>query len=142
VDSFIVDANIWHECMRLSWCRSGDYYQTNSINNKNKQIHHFVLGLKDSALVDHIDHNPKNNKIDNLRISDYSKNGHNSTKIEGTTSSYRGVHFQNPKWIAQINKEKQNYYLGFYETEKAAAIAYNNKAIELYGTYANLNIII
>jgi len=92
--------------MKFSWSKTGDYYQT-TFNKKTKLIHHFVLGLEGSALVDHIDHIPKNNKIENLRISDYSLNGHNRTKKKRTTSIYIGVHFKNPKWIANIFKDKK-----------------------------------
>ncbi len=37
------------------------------------------------------------------------------------------------KWISTINKNYKKYYLGSFINEVDAAIAYNNKAIELYG---------
>ena len=45
------------------------------------------------------------------------------------------------KWEAKIMKNKKPYYLGHYNTEKEAAIAYNSKATELYGEFANLNVL-
>ena len=45
------------------------------------------------------------------------------------------------KFQASIIKEGKRYHLGCYKTEEEAAEAYNKKAIELYGEYANLNII-
>jgi len=42
---------------------------------------------------------------------------------------------------ARIQVNKNRLGLGFFDSETAAAIAYNNKAIELYGEFANLNII-
>jgi hypothetical protein len=45
------------------------------------------------------------------------------------------------KWRSSINKNYIAYNLGKFDTEIEAAIAYNVKAIELYGEQANLNII-
>ncbi len=41
--------------------------------------------------------------------------------------------------MAQIGKDKKRYILGRFNTEEAAAIAFDKKAIELYGKYARLN---
>ncbi len=52
-----------------------------------------------------------------------------------------GVHFENytQKYRAEIKCNGEKYRLGRFKTENEAAIAYNKKAIELYGTNANLN---
>lgn len=60
------------------------------------------------------------------------------------TSKFKGVHRHKDnkrikRWSAQIQKDKHNYFLGFYLTEKEAAIAYNKKAKQLYGKYAYQN---
>jgi len=39
----------------------------------------------------------------------------------------------------ELKKEKKDYCLGTYNIELKAAIAYNIKAKELYGEFANLN---
>jgi group I intron endonuclease len=60
------------------------------------------------------------------------------------TSRYTGT-FRHSKskclWHASITKNKTVYSLGTYETEIDAALAYNKKALELYGETAKLNII-
>ena len=40
---------------------------------------------------------------------------------------------------SEIKKEGTTYFLGNFKDEKDAAIAYNKKALELYGDFANLN---
>ncbi len=61
----------------------------------------------------------------------------------GSSSKYLGVNFhkRTNKWRARIIKSKKEYSLGYFMTEIEAAKAYNDKAIELYGNEANLNII-
>ena len=55
------------------------------------------------------------------------------------TSRYRGVSRQNNKWLAGAWKDGHYHYLGYFELEKDAALAYNKKAIELHGTKAKIN---
>ena len=58
------------------------------------------------------------------------------------TSKYVGVcrktGYKN-RWRATINFRNKQYSLGNYKTEKEAALAYDKKAIEFYGTEARLN---
>lgn len=42
-------------------------------------------------------------------------------------------------WYARIKKDKKTYFLGNFTDERAAAQAYNEKAIELYGIEAKIN---
>jgi hypothetical protein len=42
-------------------------------------------------------------------------------------------------WRATISHKNKQYHLGSFETEKKAAVAYDEKAIELYGETARLN---
>ncbi|MOA15981.1 AP2 domain protein [compost metagenome] len=61
-------------------------------------------------------------------------------KIEkATTSQFRGVSNIRGKWLAQIMHKGKYYNLGYFETEREAAKAYNSKAIELKGNKARLN---
>ena len=55
------------------------------------------------------------------------------------TSRFKGVSWGKGKWKAGIQKDKQNYKLGTFEDEIDAAMAYDEKAIELYGEMARLN---
>jgi hypothetical protein len=57
------------------------------------------------------------------------------------TSQHRGVIFDKSrgKWRAEAKKDGKKYFAGRYETEKEAALAYNKKAIELFGDKAVLN---
>lgn len=93
--------------------------------------------------IDHIDRNPINNKIENLRASNPLLNQMNKTSARGSSSQYLGVCFnkQRKKWEAGIRINKKQKFLGRFNTEAEAALAYNEAAMKYFGDFANLNII-
>lgn len=64
-----------------------------------------------------------------------------TTILEKKSSKYRGVYYRRNKPHSTIQFGNKTYYLGKFNTEEEAAIAYNKKAIELFGNNAKLNII-
>jgi hypothetical protein len=118
------------------------------INNisKTREIHRLVVlafidNLSECFIVDHIDGNKLNNNLTNLRITDYYGNARSSRKTKKITSSvYKGVYLHKcGKWCAQLTYNKKVIYLGLFENEINAAIAYNNAALIYYGEFAVLN---
>jgi hypothetical protein len=97
---------------------------------KNTRIANFVMG-SDAPYV-HKDGDPFNNQKHNLIPRKKHKN---------STSKYVGVSWNkhHKKWLATISKNKKRYDLGYFNDEKEAAIAYNFKAIELFGAHILLN---
>lgn len=95
--------------------------------------------------VDHIDRNPLNDKIENLREATPAQNSRNRTSLKNSSSKYLGVSFcgnnQTNPWRAIINVNGKNIYLGYFPTEELAALSYNMAAVKYWGEFANLNII-
>lgn len=96
--------------------------------------------------LDHINGDKRDNRISNLRPCTRSQNKANSPKMnKDTASAYKGLTYYSANktkpWMAQIGKDSVHYYLGYFSTEDEAAAAYNAKALELYGEFANLNVI-
>jgi hypothetical protein len=56
-------------------------------------------------------------------------------------SKYKGVKKTKTAWQARIKYNYNEQYIGSYETEKEAALAYNKRCIELLGDKAKLNVI-
>ena len=92
-------------------------------------------------LVDHIDRNKVNNQVTNLRWATQQQNLMNMTIRTGTSSQYKGVayHKRRSKWEAYIIFNGNKLHLGLFVNAEDAARAYNTKAIELFGEFANLN---
>jgi hypothetical protein len=111
-------------------------------DNNFTKMHRMILGVTDpNVFVDHRDRNALNNCRSNLRIATKGENCSNVTKIKNATSKYLGVCWFKPikQWSVSIEKNKKKYHLGYFKNEDDAALAYNAKAIELHGEFANLN---
>jgi hypothetical protein len=79
----------------------------------------------DRPCVDHINRDPLDNRMVNLRVVDYNSNNR-SKRVMGKTSRFPGVSWykQRRKWRAQIQVDKKVIHLGYFACEKDAARAY------------------
>ena len=131
----LVDDDKYYDLIRYSWNPVKDGY----VQSKLGQMHVYLMHPKPGEKIDHINNDPKDNRLLNLRISNDSFNNHNKPKQEGLTSNYIGVSKKNSRYTSQISKDKIKYYLGMFDTEEEAAKARDKKALELYGEHAKLN---
>ena len=76
-------------------------------------------------MIDHIDKNPLNNFIENLRLVTRQQNTFNTNA--------KGYYWDKnaKKWKAQIHLDRKSKYLGYFETEQEAREAYL-KAKKIY----------
>lgn len=76
-------------------------------------------------LLDHIDGNPSNNRMANLREVDATGNQQNMRRRQSSRTGVTGVnhHAASGQFIAQINVRGQYFYLGLHPTIEAAAAA-------------------
>jgi hypothetical protein len=143
----LVDDEDFERLNQFKWCANkigNTFYAISSINidgiKKNVYMHRYIISGKH---IDHIDGNGINNQKINLRICTHKENMMNQYKRSNLSSIFKGVSFYKPtkKWRCQININGKNTYLGCFISEIEAAKAYNKKAIENYGKFANLNVI-
>ena len=93
--------------------------------------HHGVL----PHLIDHIDGNKLNNKIENLRAVSRSGNGQNQKKYQKhNKSKLLGVTFvkSHNLYRAQIKKDGIQEYLGYFKDKTAAHKAYLKRKKEIH----------
>jgi hypothetical protein len=121
------------------------YVIRHSYFNENKYrslyIHRYVLDYNDKLVIDHINGNTLDNRKSNLRICTHMENCRNQKICKINTSNAKGVCFnrRSKKWTARIGLNNKRIFLGYFESKKDATIAYNTKAIEIYGKFAKLN---
>lgn len=120
-------------CLKTRPHRLTDYWMI-SYRDKKKLMIHNVLWILDTKEeipegfeVDHVDRNGRNNLQANLRLLTSSEQKFNTTARRNSTSSYKGVSWSthHRKWRSQVQLNKTKVFLGYFETEVEAAIAYD-----------------
>lgn len=88
--------------------------------------------------LDHIDNNPRNNRIENLRPATIAQNNRNRGKQTNNTSGFKGVSWckRDGKYGARIQINGEYISLGNYTDPKLAHEAYKAAAIRLHGEFA------
>lgn len=84
--------------------------------------------------IDHIDHDPLNNRIVNLREADRKTNMQNTSMSSANTSGFNGVHWHkwHGKWCAAISVNSKKVQLGLF-TNFDDAVAAREEANKFYG---------
>lgn len=98
----------------------------------------YVYGEWPKAEIDHINGDPRDNRIENIRPANRSQNAANIGPQSNNTSGVRGVykHSYGNSWVAQIQHNGKYIYLGSYKTLQEAKDAYNNASLRLKGEYS------
>lgn len=88
--------------------------------------------------LDHINTNPGDNRIANLRLANQQGNSANARLRRDNTSGYRGVRYvpATGKWRAVIIVERKAINLGTFFTRTAAFAAYMAASREHFGEFA------
>lgn len=118
----------------------GDGYGMVGIDGKVYLTHRVIWLLVHKAwpenAIDHIDRNPMNNKISNLREVSKAENQHNADLRRDNSSGYIGVSFHKctGKYQAQICLNGKNINLGLFNTTEEAYLAYQLAKIKYHPT--------
>ena len=121
---------------RLPGTRAGtrrpDGYWLIGVNKKMYLLHRVAwavhFGAEPEGFLDHRDRNPSNNSLNNLRVSDYSKNAANVL----SKRKFPGVTWDKGKWTAKFRTN----YLGRFDTEKEGSTAYVAAHLAYFGRHS------
>lgn len=106
------------------------------------KFHRLIFGLKDKKIfVDHINHDITDNRKNNLRLSDCSKNQMNKVLLKTNSSGVTGVGYRKPynTWRARITVGGKNIYLGDFQKIEDAIVARKNAEEKYFGQYSYSN---
>lgn len=92
-------------------------------------------------IIDHINGDRSDNRLENLREATFSENLINSEVRIDNSSGYKGVYFEKriKKWRAYINKNGRRHFLGHFDRVEDAALARQKAEVELFGQFSRNN---
>lgn len=138
-------ANIWNARFAGKPAFTADHsdgYRRGQVLGKTLSAHRVAwtihYGQWPSLQIDHINGNADDNRIANLRVVTSKDNSKNLAKPSSNTSGHVGVCWnkQAQKWVAQIQVNRRNIYLGLFPDIKEA-VAARNLAERKYGFHQN-----
>lgn len=137
---------------RFSWKAEPGFVQANGyryikVNGKLQLAHRLAwlyhYGEEPIGLVDHINGDRCDNKIENLRIATYSQNSANAKLHSRNTSGLKGASkvvkrgIWTGRWQASITFNRKQINLGSFKTKELAHAAYIAAAERLQGKFAH-----
>jgi hypothetical protein len=99
----------------------------------------YVHGQWPENLMDHIDANPSNDRLANLRQATKQQNCANRGPQKNSTTGIKGVFFRDGRscpWYAKICVNQKAIHLGSFLTKQEAATAYAKASTSAFGEFA------
>jgi hypothetical protein len=144
----LVDLDDYEWLSQLTWRKSSSGAAVrNSSRHLGPQkpiwMHRVIMACPEGMVVDHINNNRLDNRKENLRICTQAENARNRTTPHINKCGYKGVYWHKGKrrWYAHITMNGKQKHIGAFHNIHDAARRYNEKAVELFGEYAKVNII-
>jgi hypothetical protein len=113
------------------------------VNRKFYYLHQlawFYCHGKWSKMIDHLDGDGTNNKLENLRSCTYSENMGNSKVYSTNKSGFKGVHWHKlkNKWGSQIVIASKNINLGYFINKEDAYAEYCKASVKYRGKFSRV----
>lgn len=139
-EPFLFDKEDYAKIKDICWYYGYGGYIKGNINGKSINLHRLVTDVlnNNDVVVDHINHDVKDNRKCNLRVTDQMHNARNVSVRSDNTSGYTGVTWdkQHKKWASQIVVEGKNIHLGRFDNVDDAVIARKEAEDKYYGEYS------
>lgn len=137
----LFDIEDYDKIKEYHWHQNSDGYAVCNIQRDNQWftilMHRLVMDAPDGVEIDHIHGNTLDNRKAELRIVTQSDNKKNRAMYTNNKSGYKGVSWNAPKqkWVANIQCDGQQFYLGAFSSSYDAHVCYEKAAKELFGAY-------
>lgn len=136
---FLISTSCLEKIIRHNWYLDSNGYPM-TYTGRSKTLHKNLLGKQQKGyVIDHINRNKLDNRLENLRVITAKENSYNRTKNKNSNNLYKGVTKRGNKYVASITKDGIKKEISDIETEEDAAKIYDMMAEELFGEFAGLN---
>lgn len=138
-DYFYFDLEDYEKIKEYCWYSYDGYIRTkNKGDEKLIALHRIIMSPPKDKVIDHINHNPRDNRKNNLRICTQSENMMNTSMRVDNKSGKIGVSYseKDNKWHAQIKINKKKINKSFKTKEEAIEERIKLEKI-YYGEFAN-----
>jgi len=91
--------------------------------------------IPNGLIIDHMNGNPSDNRIENLRLVTHEGNMQNIRKPMSTNKcGLLGVSAKKHRWAATIRFQGKKKHIGYFATKEEAHVAYVEEKIKLHPT--------
>lgn len=137
-EPFYFDKEDYDLIKKYTWYigKNGYVSSTTEKHSRITYLHRLVMNAPYGKYIDHINHNPLDNRKENLRIVTNGQNLMNASIRKNNTSGIRGVNKQNNKWRARIQIDGNCIELGNFYNKEDAIKARKDAEEKYFGEYA------
>ena len=132
----LIDLEDIERIKEYKWCESHNYIICRELNVR---LHRFIMNCPEELVVDHINHNPLDNRKENLRICTSQQNNMNRSIQSNNTSDTVGVSWRKDrnKWRAYITLNGKQKTLGLFVLKEDAIKARKEAEEKYFGEFRN-----
>ena len=120
----IVDEKDCEFLSQFNWCLNSGGYAVTSKDGKTVSMHRRILGANKGEIVDHLNHRPRDNRRENLRVVTVRQNALNKRPYKNCP---RGVRWdrRRKKFIVHVRVSGWMFYrIGEFDSRKEAQERY------------------
>lgn len=135
---FLVDLEDFERVRKHCWCDAGEGYFVCRTNQKNIQLHDFIMNCPKGKMVDHIGGIPSrfDNRKTNLRIATALENSRNVNRSHWGKTGITGVRKYYNKWEARITVNYKGIHLGYFDTIEEATRVRKEAENKYFGEFS------
>lgn len=145
---FIIDNQDYEEIRKYCWHRHKDGYLRTRIGIKETGGNIYILmhvlitrlhniNIEANQEIDHINGNPADNRLSNLRLATHEQNMKNCKRYITNKSGVKGVYYspKEKKWKVDIHVNKKAIHLGTYKDKNEAIKVRKEAEVKYYGEF-------
>lgn len=123
-------------------CRDKHLYTRVGINGKLYWLHRLIFLYHHNFMPPHVDHinmDPTDNRVENLRAATKSQNMHNMRKRADNKSGSKNVNWASKlnKWLVRMRIDGKNTHIGVFDDLELAKFVASEYRDKYHGEFAN-----